>query len=78
MGKIVFPVFHHVDPSHVRTQRGSYGRWMVDHERKGFDEKIQRWRAALREVGYISGWHVQLVPHNLLQVSSIFLYILIK
>ncbi|KAL6316686.1 hypothetical protein AAG906_019617 [Vitis piasezkii] len=26
MGKFVFPVFHHVDPSHVRTQRGSYGR----------------------------------------------------
>ncbi|KAJ9675768.1 hypothetical protein PVL29_024615 [Vitis rotundifolia] len=58
MGKIVFPVFHHVGPSHVRTQRGSYGRWMVDHERKGFDEKIQRWGAALREVGYLSGWHV--------------------
>ena len=58
MGKIIFPVFHHVDLCHVRTQRGSYRRWMVDHERKGFDEKIQRWRASLREVGYLSGWHV--------------------
>ena len=58
MGKIVFPVFHHVDPSNVRNQRGSYGEWMANHERKGFDEKIQRWRGALREVGYLSGWHV--------------------
>ena len=31
---------------------------MVDHERKGFDEEIRSWRAALREVGYLSGWHV--------------------
>ncbi|RVW60491.1 hypothetical protein CK203_116791 [Vitis vinifera] len=30
----------------------------VDHERKGFDEEIRSWRAALREVGYLSGWHV--------------------
>ncbi|KAJ9675864.1 hypothetical protein PVL29_024697 [Vitis rotundifolia] len=39
MGKIVFPVFYHVDPS------PSFA--------------YMRWRAALREVGNISGWHVQ-------------------
>ncbi|RVW45370.1 Disease resistance protein TAO1 [Vitis vinifera] len=34
MGKIIFPVFHHVDLCHVRTQRGSYRRWMVDLKEK--------------------------------------------
>ncbi|KAL6315872.1 hypothetical protein AAG906_012208 [Vitis piasezkii] len=42
MGKIVFPVFHHVDPSHVRNQTGSCREWIANHERKGFDKKKQR------------------------------------
>ncbi|KAL6316703.1 hypothetical protein AAG906_019634 [Vitis piasezkii] len=58
MGKIVFPVFYHVDPSHVRNQKGSYGEALAYHERNGFDHKTQRWRAALSEVGSLSGWHV--------------------
>ncbi|RVX01240.1 TMV resistance protein N [Vitis vinifera] len=35
MGKIVFPVFYHVDPSHVRNQKGSYGEAFAYHERNG-------------------------------------------
>ncbi|WKA11215.1 hypothetical protein VitviT2T_028739 [Vitis vinifera] len=58
MGKIVFPVFYHVDPSHVRNQKGSYGEAFAYHERNGFGHQTQRWRAALREVGSLSGWHV--------------------
>ncbi|WKA11190.1 hypothetical protein VitviT2T_028715 [Vitis vinifera] len=58
MGKIVFPVFYHVDPSHVRNQKGSYGEAFAYHERNGFGHQTQRWRAALREVGILSGWHV--------------------
>ncbi|RVW41423.1 TMV resistance protein N [Vitis vinifera] len=58
MGKIVFPVFYHVDPSHVRNQKGSYGEAFAYHERNGFGHKTQRWRAALSEVGSLSGWHV--------------------
>ncbi|KAL6315853.1 hypothetical protein AAG906_012189 [Vitis piasezkii] len=58
MGKIVFPVFYHVDPSHVRNQKGSYGEALAYHERNGFGHQTQRWRAALREVGSLSGWHI--------------------
>ena len=42
MENIVFPVFHHVNPSHGRNQMGSCGEWIANHERKGFDNKKQR------------------------------------
>ena len=55
----VLPVFYHVDPSDVRRQRGSYGKALADHERNGFGHQIQRWRAALTEVGNLAGWHMR-------------------
>ncbi|XP_034674422.1 disease resistance protein RPV1-like [Vitis riparia] len=58
MGLIVYPVFYHVDPSNVRKQSGTYEEAFDNHERNGFGHQIQRWRAALREVGNLSGWHV--------------------
>ena len=59
MGKIVFPVFYHVNPSDVRNQGESYGEALANHERKIPLENTQRMRAALREVGNLSGWHIQ-------------------
>ena len=58
MGLLVFPVFYHVDPSHVRKQWGSYGDALENHERFRFEGVTQRWRAALTEVGNLSGWHL--------------------
>ena len=58
MGLLVFPVFYHVDPSHVRKQWGSYGDALENHERTRFEGETQRWRAALTEVGNLSGWHL--------------------
>ncbi|XP_059590540.1 disease resistance protein RPV1 [Vitis vinifera] len=59
-GKVVLPVFYHVDPSDVRKQEGWYGEALAQHESRNiFGHKTQRWRAALREVGNLSGWHVQ-------------------
>lgn len=59
-GLTVLPIFYHVDPSHVRNQTGSFAEAFASHEkdRKVDIEMMQKWRAALREVGNISGWHV--------------------
>ena len=59
MELLVFPVFYHVEPSHVRKQMGSYGEAFANHERNGISEQTQiRWRFALKAVGNIAGWHV--------------------
>ncbi|KAL6315878.1 hypothetical protein AAG906_012214 [Vitis piasezkii] len=58
-GKLVIPIFYHVEPSDVRKQKGTYGKAFQDHEIKGFAHETQRWRAALTEVANLSGWHVQ-------------------
>ena len=45
MGKIVFPVFYHVDPSHVRNQRGSLRRMNGQSWKKRFwreDTEVER------------------------------------
>ncbi|KAJ9675792.1 hypothetical protein PVL29_024638 [Vitis rotundifolia] len=62
-GKLVFPIFYHVEPSDVRKQMSTYAEAFQDHERNcfahGFAHETQRWRAALTEVANLSGWHVQ-------------------
>ncbi|MED6159795.1 hypothetical protein PIB30_045541 [Stylosanthes scabra] len=51
-------VFYHVEPSHVRYQKGTFEKAFEEHEQKGrYDsEKIQRWRKALNQVTEHSGW----------------------
>ncbi|XP_027359418.1 TMV resistance protein N-like [Abrus precatorius] len=58
-GRLVLPVFYHVDPSHVRHQRGTYGEALARQELKFKNnmEKVQNWRMALRQVANLSGWH---------------------
>ena len=60
MGKLVLPIFCHVEPLHVRGQIQSFGEALADHERNvGHEEgrrKIERWRAALTMVAGITGW----------------------
>ena len=61
MGLIVFPIFYNVDPSDVRKQIGTFEQAFIDHQ-KSFEDNIKRvetWRATLREVANISGWHLQ-------------------
>ena len=60
-GLKVFPIFYDVDPSEVRKQTGAFEKAFVDHQ-KCFEDNIERvetWRAMLREVADISGWHLQ-------------------
>ena len=59
-GKLVLPIFCHVEPLHVRGQIQSFGEALADHERNvGHEEgrrKIEKWRAALTMVAGITGW----------------------
>ena len=56
----VLPVFYHVDPSDVRNQMGTLAQAFERHEEdpKVNKDDIQAWKAALKEVGNISGWHL--------------------
>ncbi|BBH09488.1 hypothetical protein Prudu_021996 [Prunus dulcis] len=70
--QMVWPVFYKVDPSDVRSQRGSYGEALNNHERKfkeqrltNHDEskfednmkKVLRWKETLTEAANLSGSH---------------------
>ncbi|CAI9273408.1 unnamed protein product [Lactuca saligna] len=61
IGQLVLPVFHHVDPSDVRKQSGSFEAAFINHEHEDcFDpEKIKQWRVALTEAGNLAGWDIQ-------------------
>ena len=56
----ILPVFYHVDPSDIRNQRGILAEAFAKHEKntKVNTEDVQAWKAALRDVGHIAGWHV--------------------
>ena len=62
----ILPVFYHVNPSDARNQTGilasgnlTFAEAFAAHEKRLNIEKLQAWKAALKEVGNISGWHVQ-------------------
>ncbi|XP_023897250.1 TMV resistance protein N [Quercus suber] len=60
-GMTILPVFYNVDPSDVREQTGTFAKAFLEHEEhfKENKEKVQTWRAALREVANLAGWHLQ-------------------
>ncbi|KAM3733209.1 hypothetical protein ACB098_11G118000 [Castanea mollissima] len=60
MKTTVFPIFYDVDPSNVRKQTGSFAQAFSKHEEcfKDFIENVHTWRAALREVANLKGWHL--------------------
>ncbi|XP_065881024.1 disease resistance protein RPV1-like isoform X3 [Euphorbia lathyris] len=57
-GQKVLPVFYEVDPADVGKQTAGFGDVFADYEEafKGDMGKVQRWRTALTEAAYISGW----------------------
>ena len=55
-GQFVLPVFYEVEPSEVRKQEKKFGDNLSKHEDK-FKDKVQNWKAALNEVGNLSGCH---------------------
>ena len=56
----VLPVFYHVDPSDVRNQNGILAEAFAKHEKDARinTEDVQAWKAALKDVGNTSGWHL--------------------
>ncbi|PRQ24780.1 putative TIR domain-containing protein [Rosa chinensis] len=52
----VLPVFHLVNPSDVRHQRGTIGESLKKHVQYQVEE-INRWRQALATVANFSGWN---------------------
>ena len=60
-GQLVLPVFYKVDPSEVRKQEGNFKIALAEQEIKFKNniEKVQRWKAALKEAASLSGWHYE-------------------
>ncbi|PON67438.1 TIR-NBS-LRR-like protein [Parasponia andersonii] len=53
--KLILPVFHLVDPSHVRRQVGPFEKHFRVHEKKWPEDKVMKWRRAMEKVGGIAG-----------------------
>ncbi|KAK2992414.1 hypothetical protein RJ640_023858 [Escallonia rubra] len=51
----ILPVFYHVDPSHVRKQRGSFAQALAGHDERFDEDKVGAWRTALTEVANVAG-----------------------
>lgn len=75
LGQRVMPIFHGVEPSDVRNQRGYFGS-VFEETCVGISvEKVERWKKTLKEVamltGYVSrNWLVSLICPNLFSISS--------
>ena len=59
MEMTVLHLFYEVEPSDVRKQKGTFAQAFAEHKErfKENTEKVQTWRAALREVANLFGWH---------------------
>ncbi|CAL5401827.1 unnamed protein product [Camellia sinensis] len=62
VGHVVLPVFYHVDPSHVRKQKGSFKEAFTRHEERFHaeaSERMEEWKAALKEAADLAGMNLQ-------------------
>ncbi|XP_042960982.1 disease resistance protein RPV1-like [Carya illinoinensis] len=58
--QIVIPVFYKVRPSIVRRQKKNYGEALANYKDKlNDDTKVDSWKAALKEVANLSGFHLK-------------------
>ncbi|KAJ9564032.1 hypothetical protein OSB04_009192 [Centaurea solstitialis] len=66
-----FPVFYHVDPSHVRKQSGPFGEAFAVHN----NQEAEKWRDALEKAGNLAGWVLKnTLDGKLTESSSIQIY----
>ncbi|KAB5524406.1 hypothetical protein DKX38_022155 [Salix brachista] len=56
--RLILPVFYQVDPSHIRRQKGPLEQDFMDHMERFGEEKVGKWREAMKKVGGISGFFV--------------------
>ena len=61
MQLVVLPVFHYVDPSDVRNQRGTFAKAFAKHEEHLKDSigNIQTWKTSLTKVANLAGWDLK-------------------
>ncbi|VVA90428.1 unnamed protein product [Arabis nemorensis] len=52
----MIPIFYEVDPSHVRKQNDHFAKDFEEHSKRFGEDKIQRWRGAMKLVGNLSGF----------------------
>ncbi|XP_004292702.1 PREDICTED: TMV resistance protein N-like [Fragaria vesca subsp. vesca] len=58
-GQFVIPVFHNIDPSHVRKQQGSYKDAFAYLSGRFEDNKVSMWRQAVTTTANLSGFTSQ-------------------
>lgn len=58
-GNFLLPVFYDVDPSDVRKQKGSFEEPFFNFKKRYKTEKVDQWRAALRQVADLGGMVLQ-------------------
>ncbi|CAK8564578.1 unnamed protein product [Lathyrus sativus] len=58
-GRLFFPIFYDVNPSHIRHLTGTYGEAFKKHRKrfKKDKDKVQKWRDALQHAANVSGCH---------------------
>ncbi|XP_058179419.1 disease resistance protein RUN1-like [Rhododendron vialii] len=66
---IVFPIFHGVEPSDVKAQKGSLAEAFAKHAELFKDQinpggKVEKWKEALTQVANLSGWHLPKVNNG--------------
>nr|XP_025884979.1 TMV resistance protein N-like isoform X2 [Solanum lycopersicum] len=59
LGNFLLPVFYDVDPSDVRKQKGTFEQPFFNFEKRYKTEKVDQWRADLREVADLGGMVLQ-------------------
>lgn len=66
--QIIVPVFYDIDPSDVRSQRGTYAEAFAKHERN-FNEKkkVLEWKNGLVEAANYAGWDCKVNRYALFQ-----------
>ncbi|KAG5514367.1 hypothetical protein RHGRI_035693 [Rhododendron griersonianum] len=65
--QIVFPIFHGVEPSDVRAQKGSLAESFSKHAERfneGPGSKVEKWKEALTHVANLSGWDLPKVDNG--------------
>ncbi|XVE81574.1 hypothetical protein DITRI_Ditri15bG0076100 [Diplodiscus trichospermus] len=73
----VLPVFYDADPTQVKNQAGGYAEAFYKHEEsfKSEKDRLQRWRAALKQVADLGGMVLQVRYIIIIIIIIIIIYI---
>lgn len=71
--QLVLPIFYHIKPSHARNQKRSFKKAFIKHENRFKDdmEKVNKWKAGLKQVANVSGFYLKKGRYFLLTTLSL-------